>query len=137
MFRKIKNIIDITFGKFILVGIINTIFGTSIMFLFYNVFNFSYWVASASNYFFGSILSYFLNKYFTFKNTTSNIKTIIKFIVNISICYFIAYGAARPLIRLIFSGTNSHIQDNLAMFGGMCIFVILNYCGQRFWTFKN
>lgn len=52
---------DKTFMKFVLVGIVNVTVGATIMFVFYNVFHFSYWVSSASNYFFGSIVSYFLN----------------------------------------------------------------------------
>ena len=57
---------DKTFLKFIIVGVANTLFGTAVMFIAYNLLHFSYWVSSASNYVFGSILSYFLNKYFTF-----------------------------------------------------------------------
>lgn len=71
--------VDKTFLKFILVGIINTLFGTAIMFSFYNIFHFNYWISSGANYFFGSILSYFLNKYFTFEYKGNNIKTIVKF----------------------------------------------------------
>ena len=36
MLDKVKKIFDLTFWKFILVGIANTLFGTAIMFLFYN-----------------------------------------------------------------------------------------------------
>ena len=60
----IKKLVDKTFLKFMLVGIINTVFGTTIMFVFYNVFDLSYEISSAANYFFASILSFFLNKYF-------------------------------------------------------------------------
>ena len=67
MRELIKKFADKTFLRFVLVGVINTVFGTAIMFVFYNVFGLSYWLSSASNYFFGSILSYFLNKYFTFQ----------------------------------------------------------------------
>ena len=101
MFDKIKRIFDLTFWKFILVGIANTLFGTAIMFIFYNLLHFNYWVSSASNYIFGSILSYFLNKHFTFKNKSKDKDVIFKFIVNILVCYFIAYGAARPANRFL------------------------------------
>ena len=33
---KIKNILDITFWKFVLVGIVNTLVGTAVMFAAYN-----------------------------------------------------------------------------------------------------
>ena len=62
-------------------GIINTIFGTAVMFAFYNLLHFDYWVSSAANYFFGSILSYFLNKYFTFHYRERSWKVIMKFTV--------------------------------------------------------
>lgn len=133
----IARFFDITFWKFILVGVVNTLVGTGIMFLFYNVFHFSYWVSSASNYVFGSILSYFLNKAFTFKSKVPAGKTLWRFVVNISLCYLVAYGGAKPLARLIFSGASQTVQENLAMLAGMCFFVALNYIGQRFFVFKD
>lgn len=132
----IKKLFDITFWKFIIVGIINTLFGTGIMFIFYNILHFSYWVSSASNYLFGSILSYFLNKYFTFKNIQKDKITILKFIINISICYFAAYGLAKPIVQNILINANSNFQDNCSMLVGMCLFVGFNYLGQRFFVFK-
>ena len=120
-----------------MVGIVNTIFGTTIMFVAYNVFNFSYWISSAANYILGSILSYFLNKYFTFQNKSKNIKTIFKFIMNISVCYLIAYGLAKPGVKLLLSDASKSVQENGAMLVGMGLFVILNYCGQRFFAFRK
>lgn len=132
-----KKFFDVTFWKFIIVGVVNTLFGTGIMFLFYNVFHLSYWISSASNYFFGSILSYFLNKYFTFKSRTNTGKTMVRFVVNISLCYLIAYGGAKPLARWVLSGASVTLQENMAMLAGMCFFVALNYIGQRFFVFKG
>ena len=73
---KIKNILDITFWKFVLVGIVNTLVGTAVMFAAYNVLHLSYWISSASNYVVGSIVSYFLNKYFTFQNKEKSWKQL-------------------------------------------------------------
>lgn len=137
MIDKLKQILDITFWKFIIVGIINTIFGTAIMFIFYNGLHLNYWISSVSNYILGSVLSYFLNKHFTFKNRSKNKKVLVRFVINISMCYLMAYGVARPIVRMMFQGYETKIQDNLAMLAGMCIFVILNYLGQRFWTFRE
>ncbi len=134
---KLSKLLDRTFWKFILVGVVNTIFGTGIMFLFYNVFHLNYWISSASNYIFGSILSYFLNRFFTFKSDETKTNTIPKFIVNISLCYLIAYGLAKPIISYVLSSFAQNIQDNVAMLTGMCLFVGLNYIGQRFFVFKD
>ena len=134
---KKPRVIDKTFIKFIIVGVINTIFGTAVMFTFYNLFHFDYWISSAANYFFGSILSYFLNKYYTFQYHKRSWKVIMKFTVNILVCYFVAYGVAKPLTLYILSSQPKVIQENVAMAVGMCLFVVLNYAGQRFWAFKK
>lgn len=135
--NNLRKIMDITFWKFVFVGIVNTIFGTTIMFFSYNILHFSYWVSSALNYILASILSYILNKHFTFQNKSKSKKVIVRFAINITVCYLIAYGCARPIVRLLISAVPKNIQDNLAMLTGMVVFVILNYLGQRFWAFKK
>ncbi len=137
MLDKLKNLFDIKFWKFILVGIVNTLFGTGIMFLLYNVFHASYWFSSASNYVLGSILSYFLNKYFTFRAKKRSWAEIGRFVLNISVCYGVAYGVARPLLRRILAASSGTVQDNAAMALGMVLFVGLNYLGQRFFVFPE
>ena len=122
--------------KFIMVGVINTIVGTTIMFVFYNVFHLSYWVSSASNYFFGSICSYILNKYFTFNNKEQGWKPLMRFTINILVCYLLAYGIAKPVMHWMLSGYSTTIQENVSLALGMSLFVIFNYLGQRFYTFK-
>lgn len=132
-----KLLFDKTLFKFIIVGVVNTLLGTAIMFLFYNVLHLSYWLSSASNYVFGSILSYFLNKHFTFNYNKKDIKSVIKFIVNISLCYLIAYGAAKPFIRWVLADASISLQDNASMLVGMVLFVILNYFGQKLFVFNE
>ena len=41
MKEKLQKILDITFWKFVLVGIINTLVGTTVMFVAYNFFHFN------------------------------------------------------------------------------------------------
>jgi len=105
--------------------------------MFYNVFHLSYWLSSAANYFFGSILSYFLNKYYTFQYKEKDWKSVVRFTINILICYLVAYGIAKPFVKWILSDTSKSIQENFAMLVGMCLFVFLNYFGQKFYAFKK
>lgn len=134
---KIKTIIDIKLGKFIVVGIINTLIGMLIMFGLYNFAGFSYWVSSAVNYVLTSILSFFLNKHFTFKYRGNHVRSSLKFAINIICCYFLAYGVAKPLIILIMNGFPGVWKDNAAMLLGMCLFTVFNYFGQRMFVFKT
>lgn len=132
-----KKLFDSTAVRFVLVGAVNTLFGAGIMFIFYNCLHLSYWLSSASNYFFGSILSYFLNKYFTFRRTERSAKYIVRFVINISVCYFAAYSVAKPLITQLLASASVTAQDNIAMLAGMVIFTVLNYFGQKLFAFKK
>ena len=135
--KKICKCFDITTIKFILVGIVNTIVGTGVMFFLYNFCSVNYWIASASNYIVGSIVSYFLNKYFTFKNGQKSWKQIFRFVINITICYLLAYGMAQPFVRWALQNQSQVVQDNISMLVGMGLFVVLNYLGQRLVVFKE
>ena len=122
--------------RFALVGVVNTLVGAAIMFVFYNVFHFGYWISSASNYVLASILSFFLNKHFTFRKKGETGQSAIRFAVNIALCYLVAYGVAKPLMRWLLSGVGQSFQENVAMLTGMVLFVGLNYLGQRFFVFR-
>ncbi len=128
---------DRTFLKFIIVGIINTLVGTAIMFSLYNLAGCSYWVSSAANYALTSILSFFLNKNFTF-NYRGDVKgSALRFAVCIAVCYLLAYGIAKPAVLYLLEGVSIQVQENIAMLAGMCLFVFFNYLGQRLFAFKE
>ena len=122
--------------RFLIVGVVNTIFGTTVMFSLYNLAGCSYWISSAANYILGSILSFFLNKYFTFQNRERSWGQVVRFTVNIAACYLVAYGVAKPAVRMLLSGQSVSIQENAAMLAGMCLFTGLNYFGQRLFAFR-
>ena len=132
-----RKLFDKTFLKFLLVGVINTAVGAAVMFLSYNLLGCSYWFSTAANYVVGSIVSYLLNKYYTFKVKKRSWKIVLRFTANIAVCYLIAYGVAKPLAARLLSGAAVSLQENAAMLAGMCIFVVLNYFGQRFFAFKE
>lgn len=134
---KVNDLVDKTTLKFLLVGIVNTLVGTGVMFLAYNVGNLNYWISSASNYVIGSMVSYVLNKYFTFQNKERSVKQLLLFVLHITLCYLIAYGAAKPLVCHIMEGASMAVRDNCAMLAGMVLFIVLNYLGQRFLVFKK
>lgn len=137
MKKLIMAFFDRKFIIFCLVGVVNTLVGTAVMYGLYNLAHCGYWFSSAMNYVIGSIVSYFLNKRFTFKSRERSWQEIARFVINIAVCWLIAYGLAKPLVRMIFSGLSEKANDNLAMLAGMVIFTGLNYLGQRFFTFKE
>jgi len=130
-------IIDRILLKFIIVGCANTIVGASLMFVLYNVFGLGYWISSTVNYTIGSILSFFLNKYWTFNVRKWSVFMVIVFVVNIVISYILAYKLARMVICFVLSDQPVVVQDNIALAAGICLFTGLNYIGQRFVVFSK
>lgn len=137
MKKKILALFDEKLWKFLLVGVLNTLVGNGLMFLLYNLGGLSYWPATAISYALASVMSYFLNRCFTFKYTQGGWQVVLRFALNIAVCYGLAYGIAKPLIRLILSGAAEKVRDNVAMLAGMCLFVGFNYLGQRFFAFQE
>lgn len=135
--KKLRSLFDVKMWKFLLVGVVNTLVGSGIMFGLYNLAGCGYWFSSAANYILTSILSYFLNKHFTFKNTEGGWRPVLRFAVNIGVCYLLAYGIAEPLMRWALSAATSAVRDNAAMLTGMCLFVGFNYLGQRLFAFRE
>ena len=71
-----------------------------------------------------------MNKHFTFQNQSKGIGVVLKFTVNIVVCYLLAYGIAKPAVRFLLEGSSLKVQDNLSMLAGMVLFVGFNYIGQ-------
>jgi putative flippase GtrA len=98
-----------------------------------------YWLSSAANYVVGSVVSFFLNKRFTFRNQEKGPGVVGRFVVNITVCYLLAYGLAKPAVSWALGslGFSAQTQGNLTMLAGSCLFVALNYLGQRFFAFRT
>ncbi len=132
-----SKLLDKTVAKFLLVGVVNTVIGCGTMFLLYNVASCSYWLSSAANYVVGGIVSFFLNKYFTFENKAWSWRQVWRFALNVAVCYFIGYGLAKPAAMWLLRGSSTRLQENAAMLVGMCLYTALNYLGQRFFAFRS
>lgn len=134
-----QEMIDAKLVKFIIVGVCNTAVSAAIMFGLYNLLHLGYWGASAVSYLLASVMSFFLNKNFTFRNKDSVWKTALRFSVNVAVCYAVSYSIAKPLVIWALSRfqLSSSLVDQVAMLFGMCMFTALNYVGQRFFAFRE
>lgn len=135
--KKLLALFDAKMWKFLLVGVLNTLVGDGLSFLLINVTDIGMFWATAAPTALASVMSYFLNKHFTFKNTEKGVKPALRFALNIAVCYGLAYGIAVPLMRQVLSAADPAVQDNLAKLTGMCLFVGFNYLGQRLFAFRE
>ena len=135
--KKILALFDIKMWKFLLVGVLNTLVGDGLSFLLINVTDMNLWLATAMPTALASVMSYFLNKHFTFKNTEKGWKPVLRFALNIAACYLLAYGIGIPAMQWLLAGATRALRDNLTKLTGMGLFVGFNYLGQRFFAFRE
>ena len=126
--QMIRKMLTSEQSRFIIVGIMNTVIGTTAMLICYNFFHMGYWISSAMDYVIGSIFSYFANKYFTFKVEKKSRAEVVRFIINIVACYFLSYGIARPIIDMILKDFTlaESWMDQISMLFGTGIFILFN-----------
>lgn len=128
-----------------MVGVINTLMGWGIMAVLYNLIRMNYWLSSGISYFIGSVFSYHANAKVTFKVEHKDKWLPWRFAFNIIVCYLISFSVAKPLVaRLIdLSGLadqaalSRKLFENIAMIFGMCIFIVMNFFGQKLFVFKT
>ena len=152
-----KKFIDKKTLKFLIVGVANTLVGMGIMLLLSFIFNAtvpefaekhvfvlgttdytaSYIISSAVNYIVGGILSYFLNKYWSFENKEKSKMIVLKFVATVLVCYAVAYLGAKPLMELALKNTGmaEKWKEFIALIVGAGLYTVLNYFGQRFFAF--
>jgi hypothetical protein len=62
---------------------------------------------------------------------------VLRFAVNIAVCYLLAYGIAKPICLRLLANANVTLRDNVSLFVGMVLFTGLNYLGQRLFAFQE
>lgn len=135
--KKLLALFDVKMWKFLLVGLLNTLVGDGLSFLLINLTDMGIWLATALPMALASVMSYFLNKHFTFKNTETGWRPAVRFALNIAVCYVVAYGIAIPLMQWALFTADPVLRDNVAKLAGMVLFTGCNYLGQRLFAFRD
>jgi putative flippase GtrA len=128
------------FTRFLLVGVINTITGLSVIFVLLNVFEFSYWTSTFIGNGVGAAVSYLLNRSFTFNSQIDFTKGIPKFISVILLCYFFSYSISEFVadgVYYLYSTIPFINKEEFAILFGSGLYTITNYFGQRYFVFKK
>lgn len=127
------------FLRFLMVGIINTIVGLSMIFLLFYIFHLSYWVATFFGNIVGGLVSFILNRSFTFQSDKSIKKTIVPFFLVMFICYFVSYNIGKKIAFSFLNITALPILSvhDLAILLGSGLYTITNYFGQKLFVFSH
>ena len=131
-----SKLIDASIPKFLLVGVGNTLLSMVLMFALEDL---GYWPSTAIAYVAGAVVSFFLNRSFTFKSEERFGRSAVKFALNVAVCYALAYGIAQPLGSWVLSlfPLSALWVERLTKLGGMGLYTVLNYFGQRFFAFRK
>jgi putative flippase GtrA len=124
--------------RFLLVGVINTFVGLSVMFFMLHIAHLSYWWATFSGNAVGAIVSFLLNRSFTFQSDISVTKGAFRFLVVMLSCYYVAYSFSQMTARFIVTLSSypfANVRDDLAVLFGTLFYTVLNYLGQKIIVF--
>ena len=123
-----------------IIGVFNTLLGMVLIMVFYNIWHWNYWVASGTSYVIG------------FHVEGNSWQSILRFAANIAVCYLLAYGIAKPLVKSLMNGLFPGVarqigdmihmeayavEENVAILVGMGLFIIFNFIGQKFFVFNK
>ena len=145
---KLKRFFDRTLVTYVIVGVLNFIVCSFLMFLLYNRFHVSEHLAPVVNYGLGSVIWLLSCRYLIFRDQKTTMKLLLRFAVEVLVCYVLSYYVIAPLVgRLLLQwekilsffsfGGVAKIEGNCEMTVGMIAYAILNYFGQRYFVFSK
>lgn len=150
MKNKLRKIVDRTLICYVIIGVLNFLFCTALMFLLFNVCGFSDHIAPLFNYGLGSVIWYLSCKYIVFPGHESTWGQLLRFVLEVLVCYLLSYYVIAPLLGRVllrfervrrafsFGGEEEEmISGNCQMTIGAISYAILNYFGQRYFVFSD
>ncbi len=132
---KAKNIykiklFDISALKFLVVGGANTIFGLVVIYFLKWQFDLDDIIANTIGYALGILLSFILNKRWSFQHKGATLSALIRFLLVTAIAY--ASNLAVVLASINMLGVNGYLAQAL----GIPPYTVVSYLGSRFYAFR-
>ena len=140
--RKLRDLLlEPSLRWFLLIGLGNTVLSLAIQLGLYSWAHLGYWPSSALAFLIASVSSFYLNRKYSFHSRGAVGRDALRFAVNIAVCYFLAYGAAQPLMEWLIPrlgwGRLVRWQGQITLVAGNGLFTCLNYFGQRCFAFRE
>lgn len=128
-------------SRFASVGVLATLVGLGGTLFLYNGFGLGYWASSALAFVAGALVSFFLNRRFTFRDEGAWVWALVRFALNVAVCYGIAFGVARPATLKLLAAWNQNlsvsVSENLSLAVGNGLYTLVNYLGQKWFVFHK
>lgn len=119
------------FFRFLLVGVANTAVGYAIIFFVMYLVGASPEVSNFVGYFSGLLLSYVLNRHFTFKSIQRRSGEFARFLVVFGIAYTANFLALLFFIRVIL------IDPGVSQILAGCVYIVASYLLNKYYVFRS
>lgn len=142
LWRKLRDLVlEPSLRWFLLIGLGNTALSLAIQLGLYSWAHLGYWASSALAFLIASVSSFYFNRKYSFRSRGAVGRDALRFAVNIAVCYFLAYGAAQPLMEWLIPRLDwdwlVRWQGQITLVAGNGLFTCLNYFGQRCFAFRE
>jgi len=124
--------------RFLLVGVGNTLLSIAVELGLYNLGGVNPVFSSAVGYIVGAVMSFFLNRRFTFHSEEELGRSAVKFAINVALLWALTHPLLQPwLAGRLQSVFVERWTNNVALVVCMGLYTVLNYFGQRFFAFRR
>lgn len=124
---------------FLLIGLGNTVITMVGCQLLYGALG--YWGSTALMFALTSVISFVLNRRYSFESKAPLVQSAVRFAVVIAVCYLVSFGVSDVLVPWALSvlslGALQVWAERIAMLVAQVLFTGCNYLGQRLWAFKK
>ncbi len=127
-----------SFLRFLLVGVGNTLLSMAVEFGLYNLGGVDPVLASAVGYLLGAVMSFFLNRWFTFHSEEELGRSAVKFALNVVVLWAVTHPLLQPWLAARLQAVFvEKWANNVSLVICMGLYTVLNYFGQRFFAFRK
>lgn len=100
-----------------------------------------YWLSSGIMFLLTGILSFVLNRKFSFRSKAPLPQSAVRFAAVLVICYAVSFGLSDmvvpPLLDMLFAQPGNLWKTRISMLAAQVVYTLLNYALQRLWAFKE
>ena len=126
-----SKIINQEFGKFIMVGVLNTVINYGVFILLFIAFNLIYFVAGAIGFLSGSVSGFFLNRLWTFKSNVPIKAGFLKYFIIQLFCLGVHIATQIGVTEIL------GVPEIFSQLAGITVTTFMNYFISRALVFNK
>jgi putative flippase GtrA len=119
------------FFRYLAVGVINTLLGYCVIFACMYLAGMTPEASNVAGYAVGLVVSYVLNRYYTFNNKQSRRGEIMRFLA----VFFVAYASNFAVLLILIHGIGTHKGISQILAG--VVYVVVSYLLNKYFVFKT